>query len=107
MTDKCGVHLELVKEVREDLKELRSDVKDIKESQMRQGSDIRRNADSLEEHMRRTHLLEESVQVQTGRIDELETPNKLRKQLFDWFIKIGLGASGAIGIIKLISYFKS
>lgn len=88
------------------VKETRDDVKDMKEVQMRQESDIRRNTDSLEEHMRRTDLLEKSVEIQKTRIDELEAPNKALKMIFDWFVKVGIGASTMWGIFKLLDYFK-
>lgn len=88
------------------MKETRDDVKHMKQVQMRQEADIRRNADSLVEHMRRTDLLEESVDLQKKRLDSLETPNKVLKHLFDWFVKIGVGASTMWGILKLVEHLK-
>lgn len=80
MLDKEIIY-DLVKEVREEQKDIRSDISDIKQV-------LTLNTASLQEHMRRTDVLEKMYFSQGERIDSLEEPKKLRELLLKRYVKI-------------------
>lgn len=100
---KLDILVELVHEVR-------SDLKDIKETQVRQGVDLSRNTDSLEEHIRRTNLLEDDLQlhVETDnkRFEKLEAPQRAKKMIIDWLMKMGAGIGIFWSILQIMDWFK-
>ena len=102
MSDKLDLIIGLVKETK-------SEVKEIWEEQIKQGVDIRHNKESLIEHIKRTDLLEESLDIHKkdneDRFGAIEEPRKARKFVMDILLKTGAGAGAMFAVIKLIEYF--
>lgn len=101
--DKIDILVDLVQEVR-------SDVRDMKDTQIKQSIDIERNTESLEEHIRRTNLLEEGlkshIQVDNVRFDKLEAPARAKKLIVDWLLKMGTGVGIFYSFLQIMDWFK-
>tara|TARA_Y100001936_G_C15797268_1_gene519608 strand:+ start:66 stop:380 length:315 start_codon:yes stop_codon:yes gene_type:complete len=90
------VILETLKEIKEDAKELSSKVTSIDKT-------LDRNTRSLEEHMRRTDVLEKLHKDNEKRIQDLEEPKKLLKSMKGTLLSFGKSASAVITITGLIA----
>lgn len=75
------------------VKEIHSDVQGVRDTQIRQSVILERNTDSLEEHMRRTNLLETALNdhknLVNDRLAQVELPSKAIKLVFTWIVKLG------------------
>lgn len=87
---------DLVKEVREEQKDIRSDISDIKQV-------LTVNTSSLQEHMRRTDVLEKLYYSQTERIDSLEEPKKLRELLLKRYVKVAAFLTATLTLAAAIA----
>lgn len=83
------------------------DVSDIKVGQAKLGIYVERNTKSLEEHMRRTDVLEELHRDNQARIQKLEEPKKAWKLVLAQIIKLGATASAIAAMLKLINYLNN
>lgn len=79
--DGTKIVYDLVKEVREEQREIRNDINDIKHT-------LAVNTNSLQEHMRRTEVLEGLYYNHQSRISELEEPKKIREAILKRYIKV-------------------
>ena len=91
MSDKLDIIIDLIKENRVELK-------NIREVQIEQHAQITRNADDLEEHIRRTNLLETKV-------DHLEAPLITARTIVKWSGMIGTIAGSIYGVGRLFGWF--
>lgn len=84
------------------LQENRSDIKHILITQTKMQCDVCRNADDLQEHMRRTELLETNQDQFEKRITALEEPGKIKRYLINKYTT-AIAAIGAL--LGVIFYF--
>jgi predicted ribonuclease toxin of YeeF-YezG toxin-antitoxin module len=98
MNDKEIIY-DLVKEVREEQKDIRADISHIKQV-------LTLNTSSLQEHMRRTDVLEKLYYSQTERIDSLEEPRKLRELLFKRYVKVAAFLTTTLTLAAAIAKWK-
>jgi hypothetical protein len=92
-------------------RDIMGELKDLKKEQIEQGKTLVRNTTSLEEHMRRTHLLEAKTEHIETEVDGLrEHVDKINfilqllkptKEKIKWFIIISMLLSGSYGGYKL------
>jgi hypothetical protein len=85
--EKEDLIINLLKDSREDIKEIREDISEIHTSQIETSHDVKRNADDLSEHMRRTDLNEK-------RIESIED-----KLTVGYLLKLVVVATGGVGTI--------
>ncbi|HLD91089.1 MAG TPA: hypothetical protein VI911_08770 [Patescibacteria group bacterium] len=103
MNDKIDLLNEKVNLIYDIVKDSADDLKQMKGVQITQGFDIAQNKTSLVEHMKRTELLE-------NRVDIIEKPIEIRKYIYEKiskffkFIAIPIGI--AVAIFELINYLK-
>lgn len=86
------------------LDKIAEDVSEIKVGQAKHEIYLERNTKSLEEHMRRTDVLEELHRDNQSRIERLEEPKKAWKLVLAQVVKLGASASAIAAMLKLISY---
>jgi hypothetical protein len=79
--DNKEIIYDLVKEVREEQKLMKEDVSEIKQV-------LTLNTFSLQEHMRRTDVLEKLYYSQSNRLDTLEEPQKIRRVIAKKYVKV-------------------
>jgi hypothetical protein len=84
----------------------------IKDAQSEHEKTLLRNTLSLEDHMRRTEILEDLHGINASRIDEhdvkleeLEKPHLAVSVLKKWIIGLGAVASAAVAISKFFGLF--
>lgn len=108
---------DLVKEIKDDQKEITVKLQEQSECLIRMENDVRRNADDLKEHMRRTELLEKlheknatKISEVEKKVEEIQEPTKIKKLLISKVLKTaGLitAVSGAVlAVLKVISMTK-
>jgi cob(I)alamin adenosyltransferase len=76
--------------------------------------DVSRNTDDLSEHIRRTEILEENLQIQQNkietvedRVEKLEWPSKVKEFVFNKYIKWAGAISVTVGIVfTILKIFK-
>jgi hypothetical protein len=76
----------------------------IKDKQVEHGEVLLRNTLSLEEHMRRTEVLEE-LHMHDKKIIELEKPQIAVKFIFKWIVGLGAFSGAIITIAKFMGLF--
>jgi hypothetical protein len=103
MSDKLDLLNDKVNLIYDIVKDSADDLKDIKGVQITQGYDITQNKESLIEHMKRTKLLENRVEV-------IEKPIEVKKYVYEWlfkFFKFGAILLGiGVAIFELINYLR-
>lgn len=101
--------LELIVKKIDDLKgdsdkrhdQMQEDISDIKDSMIDMSFDVRRNADDLEVHMKRTELNEKRLE----KLEEKLTVQHLLKLIISAAGAIGVIAGASLGVIKLVNMF--
>ncbi len=91
----------LEKNVEKKLDQLQLDVDDVRTNQIEMSHDVRRNADDLEMHMKRTDLNEKRI----SSIEDKLTIEYLLKLIMTSIMGVGTIAGSVYGVIKLIDYF--
>ena len=87
------------------LKEVRDEQKEQGKSLVQMQTDTARNADSLEEHMRRTDALELLHKDNEERIEALEVPGQTRAQIIKWVKIVGIIAGTIVAVTKIAGLF--
>ena len=94
----------------EKLDKLSDNVTDLKVVNAEQSKDIKQNTKDLSEHMRRTDLLEKSLNIQkkatNQRFNKLEEPRKFMKIGKKYFLILGSLAGSMYALFRLWPYIK-
>lgn len=109
--DKLDIILSKISNLEEGSKEVQSKLEDLKLNQVEISYDVRRNADDLELHMKRTLLNEKRIETVEDRhenrmanIEEKLTAEHLLKLIVIVSGGISTVVGAAYGVIKLIDY---
>jgi hypothetical protein len=91
---------DLKKDTSKQLDQIQLDVDDVRSGQIEMSHDVRRNADDLEIHMKRTDLNEKRIESMESKL----TIEHLGKLIMTAIIGSGSVAGSIYGVIKLIDY---
>lgn len=90
----------LEKNIEKKIDQVQLDVDDIRSGQIEMSHDVRRNADDLEIHMKRTDLNEKRIESMEKKL----TLEHLFKLIMAGIVGSGSIAGSVYGVIKLIDY---
>ena len=94
---------ELLKEVRQEQKEHSKLLVEQSVHLVKLESGVERNSIGLEEHMRRTEILENIYKNHENRIGTLEVPSRFLRWLSNRYFKLISAATAIIGLIVTIT----
>ena len=103
MADELNMILDMVKE-------LKSDVKELKKEQIKQGINLDHTVERYEDLDKELKEFDSKFAKQDkifgAKIDRLENSVKIKKFLWDVVVKLGIGAGLVFTSIQILKYFK-